>query len=174
MTMLALKMTRDINIATATDKELVAWYNENSGHTKPLDRFRDHAAAVKRTTELYNALKELASQAGSKGAEKQIKQEAKAAKRAAKSVPFLPPPLPGQSVTIPPEVKRRYESKTAPDSAYHNRERSTIQKPVDVVKGLCAANRKMARKDVIALCVAAGVNKNTAATQYSLWKALNP
>lgn len=66
---------------------------------------------------------------------------------------------------------KRYVSKTDPDSKYHLRDRSDAEKPVAIVRDVCKRNPKMARKDVINLCIAQGVNKNTAATQYSLWKA---
>lgn len=66
---------------------------------------------------------------------------------------------------------KRYVSKTEPDSKYHLRDRSEAEKPVSIVRRICEANPALERKPVIALCIAAGVNKNTAATQYSLWKA---
>lgn len=69
---------------------------------------------------------------------------------------------------------KRYVSKTDPDSAYHLRNRSTTLKPCHVVRAYCAANPTLERKAVIAACIAMGVDKNTAATQYSLWRAKNP
>lgn len=66
--------------------------------------------------------------------------------------------------------KKRYESKTDPTSNYHNCVRSTCEKPIATVKRICQENPGKARKDVLALCIAAGVNPSTAATQYSLWK----
>jgi hypothetical protein len=63
-----------------------------------------------------------------------------------------------------------YVSKTAPDSKYHLRDRSDCLKPVAVVHKICSENPKAERKAIIELCLAAGVNKNTAATQYSHWK----
>jgi hypothetical protein len=69
------------------------------------------------------------------------------------------------------EPTKRYVSKTDPDSKYHLRDRSVAQKPVAIVRELCGANPKADRKTIIALCEARGVNKNTAATQYSLYKA---
>ncbi len=47
---------------------------------------------------------------------------------------------------------------------------STVANPVEVVRGLCEAMKGKPRKDVLAACVAKGVNKSTAATQYQLWK----
>ena len=96
---------------------------------------------------------------------------------------LLPPPAPAPVIPkdVPPPAKielvregttgKRYESKTAPDSKYHLRDRSLAVKPVTVVRNIVDANPGMERKDIIALCLAAGVNKNTAATQYSLYKA---
>lgn len=55
-----MKMTRDINIKEADNKELVAWYNENSG-SKPITKFKDRETAIKRCKELYDAIKELSS-----------------------------------------------------------------------------------------------------------------
>lgn len=77
------------------------------------------------------------------------------------------------------ETGKRYVSKTEPDSKYHLRDRSLILKPVAVVKQFCedAVNEDgeftLTRKQVIDQCVALGVNKHTAMTQYSLWKAAN-
>lgn len=72
-----------------------------------------------------------------------------------------------------PAKAKRYVSKTDANSAYHNRQRSTAEKPVAIVHRFCAANPGMVRKDIIALCIAAGVNKNTAATQYSMFQLKN-
>lgn len=95
-------------------------------------------------------------------------------------------PLPAVPVTTtdkPKEVTlvqvtdaagKRYESKTDPTSNYHLRNRSQVLKPCQIVRNFCAANPGMARKDVIATLVSQGVDKNTAATQYSLWKAKQP
>lgn len=69
---------------------------------------------------------------------------------------------------------KHYVSKTEPDSKYHLRNRSSATKPCHIVRELAAANPTLPRKDVIALCLEAGVDKNTAATQYSLWKAKQP
>lgn len=66
--------------------------------------------------------------------------------------------------------KKRYESKTDPGSNYHNCVRSTVEKPISVVKRICLANAGKPRKEILALCVAAGVNPSTAATQFSIWK----
>lgn len=65
---------------------------------------------------------------------------------------------------------KRYEPKTPATSAYHQPKRSTCEKPIEVVKRICQANPGKQRKEVLALCVAAGVNPSTAATQYSIWK----
>lgn len=75
-----------------------------------------------------------------------------------------------QAAGLLPAPAKRYVSKTDPDSKYHNRERSTVQKPVAIVHSICAANPGLARKEIIALCLAQGVNKNTAATQYSMFQ----
>lgn len=70
---------------------------------------------------------------------------------------------------LAPKAKR-YESKTDAGSNYHNCIRSTCEKPIAVVKRICAENPGKPRKEVLALCIAAGVNPSTAATQYSIWK----
>lgn len=82
-----------------------------------------------------------------------------------------PPPLP-EAIELVKDGKSRsgYVGKTAPDSKYYLRDRSEAAKPVTVVREICEANRDKTRKQTIDLCLAAGVNKNTAATQYSLWK----
>ena len=74
-----MKMTRDINIKEAKTADLVAWYNENSGSTRKLERFRDRADAEKRVGVLYEAIKEL-STATSKPSE--AKKAEKAQKQA--------------------------------------------------------------------------------------------
>lgn len=81
------------------------------------------------------------------------------------------PVAPVTPAAAPKTAKRRYVSKTAPDSKYHQRDRSTVGSPVTVVRDICAANPTLKRKDILALCIEKGVNKFTAATQYSLWKA---
>lgn len=81
-----------------------------------------------------------------------------------------PPPAPAEVVLVH-QGGKRYQSKTDPDSNYHLRERSLASKPVGIVRNICNANPDLTRKAIIDLCLAAGVNKNTAATQYSLWKA---
>lgn len=69
------------------------------------------------------------------------------------------------------ETGKHYVSKTDPNSKYHLRDRSDIAKPVAVVRAICQANPTASRKSVIEACIANGVNKNTAMTQYSLWRA---
>lgn len=101
----------------------------------------------------------------------------------------VPSPLPevaqrknGEDNPIPPVITlervgttgKRYESKTEPDSAYHLRNRSTKESPCKVVRAYCAENPTLARKDIITHLTSIGVDKNTAATQYSLWHAKNP
>ncbi len=81
--------------------------------------------------------------------------------------PGMEPVVETPATTAP----KRYESKTPADSKYHLRDRSTAQKPVAIVRAVCAANPTLARKEILALCVAQGVNHNTAATQYSLYKS---
>jgi hypothetical protein len=51
------------------------------------------------------------------------------------------------------------------NSLVANRAKSEVQKPVAVVHGIVAANPTMRRKELQALCEAAGVNKWTARTQ---------
>ena len=80
------------------------------------------------------------------------------------------PPVP--PATVPATTNgKRYEAKTPTDSAYHLRERSAVASPVKLVRGICDANPTLARKEVITLCMAQGVHRSTAATQYSLWKS---
>lgn len=50
------------------------------------------------------------------------------------------------------------------------RERSTAESPVKLVHRLADEMRGQPRKDVIAACVAAGVNKSTANTQFYHWQ----
>ena len=50
------------------------------------------------------------------------------------------------------------------------RERSTVEGPVGLVWSLCIElGASLSRKELIAKCVDAGVNINTARTQYQLW-----
>lgn len=93
-------------------------------------------------------------------------------------LPLPPPMVIPKSEPPPAEIDlvkdgkgKRYVSKTAPDSKYHLRDRSEAEKPVGIVRNFCNANPTMERKQVILACIGLGVNKNTAATQYSLWKA---
>lgn len=79
--------------------------------------------------------------------------------------PAAPAPVPAA-----PEPAKRYESKTPADSNYHNRERSTIKTPVAVAWDIYRRNFSLSRKELIGLAMLQGVQKNTAATQYSFWK----
>lgn len=74
---LSSKMTRDIDIKNAENKDLVSWYNENSG-SSPIKKFKDRATAEARCAELKQALIELAGGSSKKGAAKD--KPAKAAK----------------------------------------------------------------------------------------------
>lgn len=55
-----------------------------------------------------------------------------------------------------------------PNSA--DRERSTIEKPVEVVHRLCDEMEGASRDEIVAACVAQGVNENTAKTQFYRWQ----
>ena len=46
-----------------------------------------------------------------------------------------------------------------------------LNQNVSIVRAICEQNPKKTRKEIIALCMNCGVNKNTAATQFSLWKS---
>lgn len=46
---------------------------------------------------------------------------------------------------------------------------SLIEGPVSKVRHICETMRGSARKDVIAACVAEGINEGTARTQYQKW-----
>ncbi len=51
------------------------------------------------------------------------------------------------------------------------RARSATKAPVTKVWDICIEHgESMARKDIIALCVTAGININTAKTQYQAWR----
>jgi hypothetical protein len=125
--------------------------------------------------------------APAKAKAKVTKPAPKATKPAPKAkvvAPVAPPPV-APVITLPKDVPapqeielvkdgdkgKRYVSKTAPDSKFHLRDRSESPKPVSIVRKVCEANPNLTRKEIILLCLDAGVNKNTAATQYSLWKA---
>lgn len=73
------KMTRDIDATKADTKDLLAWYNENSG-SKPIKKFSDEVTARARVAELKQALTELAG-----GASKPTKESKKAAAKEAKA-----------------------------------------------------------------------------------------
>jgi hypothetical protein len=87
---------------------------------------------------------------------------------------FLPPaPAPAEA-PAPAPVKPSYVSKTGPDSKYHNPDRSTVKGPVAIMRQLCEENwptGKMTRKQIIEAGMALGVTKNTAMTQFAMWKA---
>jgi hypothetical protein len=91
------------------------------------------------------------------------------------TTPLPPPPAPEvpQETTLVREGEKgkRYVSKTDPDSKYHLRARSTATKPCHIVREIFCENPQAERKAVIALCLEAGVDKNTASTQYSLCKS---
>lgn len=98
-----------------------------------------------------------------------------------KNVPPPPPPRPRVILTPPPAQielvqdtdaagRKRYVCKTAPDSRYHVRNRSLIDRPVSVVRRICNDYPNLNRKQVLELCVVTGVDYNTASTQYSIWK----
>lgn len=78
------KMTRDIDVAKAEPKELVRWYNENSGSKTEIKKFKDADTARARCSELKTALMELSggTSKGSKakGSDKKAKSMAKAAR----------------------------------------------------------------------------------------------
>lgn len=100
--------------------------------------------------------------------------------KAAAPAPVAPTPEPAPAPVVPevpavpvpaaPAPAKRYQSKTDPTSKYHNRDRSTVQKPVALVWGLCDNNPGVPRKDIIKMAVDLGVSPNTASTQYSFWK----
>jgi len=50
------------------------------------------------------------------------------------------------------------------------RNKSTIKKPVDIVWGMCKDMTGATRDEIVEACVALGVNKNTAKTQYYHWR----
>ena len=87
---------------------------------------------------------------------------------------FLPPAPAPVEAPAPAPVKPSYVSKTGPDSKYHNPDRSTVKGPVAIMRGLCEENwptGKMTRKQIIEAGMALGVTKNTAMTQFAMWKA---
>lgn len=70
------KMTRDIKIAKATDADLLAWYNENSGQ-KPRAKFKNREDAEKKCAELREAIIELSGPSSKKGAVAKAKKSEK-------------------------------------------------------------------------------------------------
>jgi hypothetical protein len=66
-----------IDVKTATTKQLVDFYNEHSGSTKPLAKFKDRETAERRVTELVTAHNELVGNSSKPSA---VKKAAKAAK----------------------------------------------------------------------------------------------
>lgn len=90
-------------------------------------------------------------------------QEKKAASKAEpkKAVPSM--------ADLKPDAKKAAIEKLTP------KKKPTVTKkdgPVARVHAICEANWGSARKDVIALCVKAGINKFTARTQYQVFKKL--
>ena len=87
-----------------------------------------------------------------------------------KPAPEAPAPVAKEE----PRPAAGYVSKTGPDSKYHNPDRSTVKGPVAIMRQLCEENwptGKMTRKQIIAAGMALGVTKNTAMTQFAMWKA---
>lgn len=78
-----MKMTRDIDIKTAELKDLIAWYNENSGSKTKVTKFKDRASAEENCHELYTAINEIAS-GNSKAKPAKPAKESAASKKAAK------------------------------------------------------------------------------------------
>lgn len=74
------KKTRDIDIKKATDGELLAWYNENSGSKKALKKFESRLVAEAKCAELDLALTELAGGSSKASATKAAAKAAKAPK----------------------------------------------------------------------------------------------
>lgn len=69
------KLTREIKIKEASDADLLAWYNENSG-SKPVESIKDRVAFEKKCTDLREAVIALSS--GTSKPSEQKKKDAKA------------------------------------------------------------------------------------------------
>ena len=65
----------ELDVKNATSKELVDFYNQHSGSTKVLAKFKDRATAEKRVSDLITAHNELVGTSSKKSA---AKKEAKA------------------------------------------------------------------------------------------------
>lgn len=82
-----------------------------------------------------------------------------------------PEPVPAEPAPVD-SGEKVYTSKTSPDSRYHNPVRSTIESPVALMKNLCEKHYpKKTRKEIIDMGIAKGVSRNTAMTQFAMWKA---
>lgn len=64
---------------------------------------------------------------------------------------------------------RKQDQAIAAKPEKKKRERSAVGGAVARVHEICRANADKPRAEIIALCVEAGINKNTAATQYAKW-----
>jgi DnaK suppressor protein len=94
-------------------------------------------------------------------------------RKTGEAIPPKPEVVPVEA-PAPAPVKPSYVSKTGPDSKYHNPDRSTVKGPVAIMRQLCEENwptGKMTRKQIIEAGMALGVTKNTAMTQFAMWKA---
>lgn len=74
------------------------------------------------------------------------------------------------STAVEPCPEELYHRQSFGTGAGRLRNRSDAESPVQTVHRICDEMEGADRKDVIAACVEAGVNINTAKTQYYHWK----
>lgn len=81
------------------------------------------------------------------------------------------PPAPVAEAPKAPPVST-YVHKTGEDSKYRNPDRSAVEGPVALMRGLCEKHYpKRTRVEIIKMGMEKGVTRNTAMAQFAMWKA---
>lgn len=78
--------------------------------------------------------------------------------------------LKGFEIVFDPQGTDEERAKRREQSQEGYKEMSTVSNPVQKVWDICNENMELKRKEIIEICVEAGIAKNTAATQYAKWK----
>lgn len=74
------------------------------------------------------------------------------------------------STEVEPVELDHYNQQVLGTNKKSNKNHSMAEKPVELVHRLCDEMEGATRKEIVESCVAQGVNKNTAQTQYYAWR----
>lgn len=146
----------------AKDKEFVAWvecaYINGHGDETTLSRNEDTPEGTLRGVIVVSITKE-------EMADEDVPPEFIVEYQNEELVRPMPEPSRrrGQGAEKPPKQRQ-----TKPDGT--PRAKSEVASPVRIVWETCEAMSNASRKEIIAECIAKGVNPATAATQYSRWR----